>query len=442
MSKLGRLGTEKTRQIVEKIRSVESPAALSFALSQQSLIQEKGEGMYVTDVDGNRYLDFMSGFGALSTGHSHPRVVEAVREQSGKIVHAMASSSSVRAALLERIASLTPGPPNDKAIQLCIGGSDAMEVAIKQARFHKQKAGMIAFEGGFHGRTTGALALTAFGISRRGIGPLFPGVTHVPYPYCYRCAFGLTYPGCNLHCVLYLDRKLSARYSGVSEVGSIFVEPIQGVGGMVVPPIEFLKELRHICDRYELVLVADEVMSGWGRTGKLFACEHSGVIPDILVTAKGIASGYPLSAVVSRKAVLTNWQPSTEGYTFAGNLVSCAAGLATIAVIEEQDLAGNATQMGGYFADNLQELQKCHTFIGEVRHRGLMVAMELVKDRTTKQPLPAAEVIESLMDEGLLAYLGGYHRNVVAFLPPLICVKKDIDEAMNILKSVFSNVKA
>jgi len=441
LSKLGRLRTEKTRQIAEKIRRVESPAALSFALSPQSLIQEKGEGMYVTDVDGNRYLDFMSGFGALSTGHSHPRVVEAVREQSGRMVHAMASSSSVRAALLERIASLTPGPPDDKAIQLCIGGSDAIEVAIKQARFHKQKAGMIAFEGGFHGRTTGALALTAFAFSRRGIGPLFPGVTHVPYAYCYRCAFGLTYPECDLHCARYLDRKLSARYSGVGEVGSIFVEPVQGVGGMVAPPIEFLKELRHICDRYELVLVADEVMSGWGRTGKLFACEHSGVIPDILVTAKGIASGYPLSAVVSRKAVLANWQSSTEGYTFAGNLVSCAAGLATVAVIEEQDLAGNAAQMGDYFVDQLQELQERHSFIGEVRHRGLMVAMELVKDRMTKEPSPGADIIESLMDEGLLAYLGGYHRNVVAFLPPLICVQKDIDEAISILKSVLGKVK-
>jgi len=341
--------------------------------------------------------------------------------------------------LAEKLAEITPGPI-DKKVFFGNSGAEAIEAALKLARYHTRRPFILAFLGAFHGRTMGALSLTASkAIFEKGFSPLVPGVTHVPYPYCYRCPFHQQqYPKCSCACVEWIREDLFKRSIPPEEVAAIFVEPIQGEGGYVVPPPEFHKKLYELAKEFGILFVVDEVQSGMGRTGKMMAIEHWGVIPDIFALAKGIASGMPLGAMISQSDVMT-WERGSHASTFGGNPVSCQAALTTIELLQE-GLLENAARLGEYLLEHLKELQKrCH-LIGDVRGKGLMIGIEIVRDKETKEKAVEErnKIVQACFEKGLLIL--GCGENVIRLSPPLIITKREADIALSILDEVFTEV--
>ena len=395
------------------------------------LVVAHGQGAMVEDVDGNRYLDFMAGIAVAGTGHAHPKVVAAVQEAAGRFLHICGSDFyyATFSALCETLARLMPGE-GGKRVFLTNSGTEAVEAAIKLVRNSTRRPALVAFTGSFHGRTYGAMSLTASKARQReGMGPFLPEVYHAPYPNPYRCG---TCDGsdCTRHCLEALD-ELFARRLSPRDTAAIFVEPIQGEGGYVVPSRGFLAGLRALCDRHGILLVMDEVQSGIGRTGLMFACEHEGVAPDVLVTAKGLASGLPLGAVVARESVM-KWEPGAHGSTFGGNPVCCAAALATLELVEG-GLMANAGAMGERLLKGLRGLAERHGSIGDVRGRGLLIGVELVEDRRTRAPAPARvrALVERAFQRGLL--LLGCGPSAVRVAPPLLVDQEDVDTGLRIL---------
>jgi 4-aminobutyrate aminotransferase len=407
------------------------------------LVARRGAGAMVEDVDGNRFLDFSAGIAVVATGHCHPRVVEAIRKQAGELIHMSGTDFYYEslARLAEKLAEIAPGD-NNKKIYFGNSGTEAIEAAMKLARYHTGRDKFIAFLGAFHGRTMGALSLTASKpAQRRGFGPLVPGVYHVPYAYCYRCAYGKTPDSCAVECATVIERELFRTIVPAQEVAAIVVEPIQGEGGYVVPPPKFLRELRRIADENGIALVFDEVQCVMGRTGRMWACQHAGVEPDILAAAKGIASGLPLGVTIA-KAEFMNWGPGAHASTFGGNPVSIAAAFATIELLE-QELVENAARLCRRMMERLQQWPRRFPVVGDVRGMGLMQALELVKNRQTKEPAPEAttQVMERARQNGLLIGKGGLYGNVLRLAPMLNTTKADVDEAMRLLDKSFSEVK-
>lgn len=403
-------------------------------------VMDHGRGSFAWDVDGNRYIDFNAGIAVTATGHSHPEVVKAIQEQAAEFIHMSGTDFyySIQIELAEKLNSLVPG---DQAKRLFFtnSGTEAVEAAIKLARYYTRRPRMIAFLGAFHGRTMGALALTASKAGqKRGFGPLVPGVTHVPYGYCYRCSYNLEYPACDVACVKYIE-ELFEKALPPEEVAAIFVEPIQGEGGYIVPPPEFHGRLRGLADRYSILLVDDEIQTGMGRTGKWFAIEHWGVVPDIVTIAKGVASGMPLGAMVARKEVMT-WPPGAHGNTFGGNPVCCAAALATIRLIEE-GLMANAAKMGQYMLDRIRAMEAEHPTIGDVRGKGLMIGIELVKDKESKKPAGALrdDVIQRAFKKGLLIL--GCGASTIRFMPALTIDAQTADEGLAIFEEALTEAE-
>jgi 4-aminobutyrate aminotransferase len=344
------------------------------------------------------------------------------------------------AQLAEKLAEITPGK-FAKRVVFGNSGAEAIEAAIKIARYHTRRHRLIAFLGGFHGRTLGALSLTASkAVQRRGFGPLLSGVAHVPYPNPYRCPAGHREPEsvCDCDCTDFIENQLFKTAVPADEVAAIVVEPIQGEGGYIVPPPGFLGRLRQIADRHGILLVFDEVQCGMGRTGKMWACDHSGVVPDIIVTAKGIASGLPLGVAVAR-AGLMDWGPGAHASTFGGNPVACAAALETIRLLEDKYVA-NAARMGEYILARLADWPHKHPLVGQVRGRGLMIGIELVKDQETREPNPEARsiIIEKAFHKGLLVL--GCGESTVRLMPPLVIEREHADTALDILESCLSEV--
>jgi 4-aminobutyrate aminotransferase len=406
------------------------------------LVVRRAQGSVVEDVDGNRYLDFAAGIAVCSTGHCHPRVVQAIQEQAAHLVHICGADfyDPMYVALAERLAGLAPGAA-PKKVFLGNSGAEAVEAALKLARHHTGRSQFISFFGAFHGRTMGAVSLTASKpVYQRGFRPLVPGVTHVAYGYCYRCAYNLTFPACDLACVDYIEDVLFTKSLAPDTVAAIFVEPVLGEGGYVVPPPGWLSKLRALCDRHGILLVADEVQSGIGRTGKMFACEHWGVEPDILCCAKALASGMPLSAMIARADVM-NWPYGAHGSTFGGNPVCCAAAQATLDVIEEENLLENATVVGERLLDGLRTLAQASRLIGDVRGLGLMIGVEFVADRETHEPAPveAERVVGECFRHGLLLLPCG--PNSVRFSPPLTITAAQADTALDIFASALRTVE-
>jgi len=434
-----------------KIKEVPGPIAKSLIQSDgffvspsytrsYPLVVDKAKGMWITDPDGNRFLDFTSGIAVCSTGHCHPKVVKAIKDQASKLIHMSGTDFYYKPqiALADKLANLVPRAM-DGVVYFGNSGAEAVEAAFKLARWHTKRKLNIAFLGSFHGRTMGALSLTASKkIQRARYNPLVPGVTHVPYAYCYRCPYNLTYPDCNIECVRWIEDRLFKTIVPPEEVAAIFVEPIQGEGGYIVPPIPFHRELRKLADKYEILYVADEVQSGMGRTGKMLAIEHLvDVVPDMIALAKGIASGMPLGAMVAKESIM-DWVPGAHASTFGGNPVSCAAALATIELLEKE-LVLNANQMGGYLRLNLTKLQNEYECIGDVRGAGLMLGVELVKDRETKEKASHLrdKIIQKSFEKGLL--LLGCGENSIRFCPPLIVKKPEIDTCISIFEEVLKN---
>lgn len=404
-------------------------------------VMARGQGAYVWDVDGNKFLDFTAGIAVTSTGHSHPEVVKAIKEQAEQFLHMSGTDFyyPVQIQLAEKLNELVP-IKEQTLVFFGNSGAEAVEAALKLARYATGRPHILAFRNAFHGRTMGALSLTASKVvQRRGFAPLLPEVTHVEYGYCYRCPLNLTYPACDLACVSQIEEELFRAEVPPDQVAAIFVEPVQGEGGYIVPPPGWMKALRELCDKYGILLVADEVQTGFGRTGKMFAMEHFGIEPDIITLAKGIASGMPLGAMVARKSLMT-WPPGAHASTFGGNPVSSAAALATIRLLEN-GLVENAARVGRHMMARLLDMQERHPSMGDVRGLGLMIGVELVKDRDSKERAKKLRdwVVQRAFEMGLLILGAG--QSVVRFMPPLIIDEQIADEGLDIFEKALTEAE-
>jgi 4-aminobutyrate aminotransferase len=399
------------------------------------LVVERGSGAVIEDVDGNLFLDFTAGIAVTSTGHCHPVVVEAITDQAHKLLHMSGTDFyyEPQIDLSQRLAELAPGESR-KRVFFTNSGAEALEAALKLARWHTERSRAIAFFGAFHGRTYGAMSLSGSKtVHRRGFSPLVPDIHHVPYP---RGPEARTNPEFGRRCVENIEETIFRRIAPPEEVAAIFVEPIQGESGYHVPPPDFLPALREMCDRHGILLVADEVQCGMGRTGKLFAVEHWNVEPDIVCLAKGIASGMPLGAIVAKSSVM-DWPSGSHASTFGGNPVSCRAALATLDLLQQEYIA-NAAERGEQLRQGLLKLQRQHSEVGEVRGLGLMVAMDLVKDRDKLTPDPALRerVVQAAFQSGLL--LLGAGESAIRFCPPLCISADQVETALSILAGVLA----
>lgn len=396
---------------------------------------EEAKGAILKDINGNSYIDFYGGIGVINAGHCPEGVVNAIKEQADKLLHScfMVGMYEPYVQLAEKLCQITPGD-HDKKAMFVNSGAEAVENAIKIAKAYTKRPGVIAFEGGFHGRTLLTMTLTSkVKPYKHEFGPFAPEVYKAPSAYCYRCMYKSTYPGCGMACLEHFERFFISEVDP-ENIAAMIIEPIQGEGGFIVPPKEFLKGLKQICEKYGIVFIADEVQSGFARTGKMFACEHFDVVPDLMTMAKGIASGMPLSAVVGKAEIMDAPTPGRIGGTYGGNPVSCAAALATIEQMEKEDLNGRSEEVGRKIVNRLKELQKKHPQIGEIRALGSMIALELVKNPETKEPFKDAVpvIIEECFKRGLLTMGAGIFGNVVRFLPPIVITDEQLDKGMEI----------
>ncbi len=402
-------------------------------------VMDHGKGAEVWDVDGNRFLDFMAGIAVCSTGHSHPDVVNAIKGAADKFLHISSDYwHENQVALAETMARLAP-MEEDAMTFFANSGTETVEGALKLARAVTGRPRFIGFLGGFHGRTMGSLSFTSSKYTQQsGFFPTMPGVTHVPYPNNYRPVFEGADQG---KAVLKYIEQLFQHNLPANEVAGMLIEPLQGEGGYIVPPEGFLKGLRDICDKHGILLIFDEVQSGVGRTGKMFACQNWGVEPDIMTLAKGIGSGMPIGLIVARKSVMSQWKHGAHGNTYGGNPVACAAAIETLRLVESE-YAANAAVMGEYFMGKLRDMATRFDVIGEVRGQGLMIGMELVKDRQTKEPAKTVcdELVRKAFQKGLLLLSCGV--STVRFMPPLMVDKAIIDEAMEMLEASLAEVLA
>jgi 4-aminobutyrate aminotransferase len=416
------------------------------ALSQSAtriypLVVAEARGAVVQDVDGNRYLDFTAGIAVVATGHSHAKVTLAIRRQAERFIHMSGTDFDYPAQirLAEVMDRIAPGGSGKRTF-FSNSGAEAVEAAFKLARYRTRRPLMLAFQGAFHGRTMGALSLTASkAAQRRHFSPLVPGVTHVPYAYCYRCPYGLSYPDCGMHCVQVIREQYFKSLVPPEDVAAIIVEPIQGEGGVIVPPPEFHPMLAELAHEFGMLYVVDEVQTGMGRTGKMFASEHWRIAPDIMAVGKGIASGLPMGATVA-SGELMSWPAGSHANTFGGNPVACEAALVTIDLLEKK-LVSNAEKIGSYLLAELKRFQARHHLIGDVRGRGLMIGIECVRDLKTKEMAVEErnDIIQRCFRKGLL--LLGAGQNVIRLVPPLIITKTEADAALDILDAVFQEVE-
>lgn len=401
------------------------------------LVAKRGHGAIVEDVDGNAFLDFAAGIAVCSTGHCHPKVVAAIQQQAAELIHMSGTDFYYESMplLAERLVGTLSGAEPKKAF-FTNSGAEAIEGAIKLARYATKRTKLIAFYGCFHGRTMGALSLTASkSTQRKGFGDLLSGVEHIPFPYSYRCALGHTAETCGAEILELLEQQLFKRMFDPEEVAAIIIEPIQGEGGYVVAPTFFLQELQRICRKHGIMLIADEVQSGMGRTGKWWAHQYAGIEPDIVCSAKGIASGMPLGAFFA-PAKIMNWKPGAHGTTFGGNPVCIAAGLATAELIESQYLE-NARRMGEFLFSRFADWPNRFKIVGEVRGRGLMIGVEIVRDRRTKEK--GADLRNAIVDlafhKGLCILGAG--ENTLRLSPPLLIDEEQADFAARTLEQCF-----
>lgn len=386
---------------------------------------EEGLGATMRDVDGNTFIDFFGGAGVLNVGHSHPAVLKAAAEQEQRLVHALDFPTRTKLSLMRKLKSLLPGSLRESARMHFGGptGSDAVEAALKLTRAHTGREAVIAFQGSYHGMTAGALSVT----SDVGCGgPVSSPVHFMPYPYCYRCPLGLEPSSCELACAKLLDSSLDDPHSGIPTPAAVIIEPIQGEGGTIVPPAGYLREVRRITHRHHVPLICDEIQTGFGRTGTMFACEHDGVTPDVMTLSKALGGiGYPVSCIAYDSA-LDTWLPGAHIGTFRGHQVAMAAGLAAIEFMQQVDLPSHAAELGELALGLLREAQPTLESVGDVRGAGLMLGIELVKDRDTKEPWPqlAAQIRTECFRRGVIIEVGGHYGNVARFLPPLVISRK------------------
>lgn len=427
----------RTREVLQRIGAAEATAALTFGLGDQPPVLSRAQGAMIEDPDGNVFLDMVAGFGSLNLGHSHPRVVEAAARQLSIGQQAMSMGAEVRTHLLERMAGLVPGRYR---VMLGASGSEAMETALKLVRRSTGKTGVVTFGGGFHGRTMGALALMGRESQRRGLGQLGTRVEHLPYPDPERSPFGSDPDSLTAGMLDYIDSQLGDPAGGWDDIGAVVIEPVQGNGGMIPAPAGFLAGLRRVCDSHDVRLVLDEVMSGFCRTGRMFAFQHDEVSPDLVVVGKSLSGGLPLSGCIVSTEVDADSSPNSESSTYAGNLVSCAAALAALDVYEEQQMSARAAVLGEHLLTQLRGALEGHPSVGVIRGRGLMVGVGLVGDDGA--PLPVArEVTQRAIGKGLLLYAAGHFGDVVAMLPPIVATEEQLSIASKLLGTVLDDLR-
>ena len=412
-------------------------------IKEYPLVVSRGSGAMIEDVDGNRYLDFMAGIAVASTGHAHPKVVAAIEQTARKFLHICSTDFYYPqfSELCERLAKLAPGP-QPKRTFLSNSGAEAVEGAIKLARAHTKRQNIIAFEGAFHGRTMGALSLNSSKVKfRRNFGPLLPGVYHLPYADPYRCLLGREPQECAQGCDCWQGaaERLFRQRVAPDEIAAVIVEPVLGEGGYIVPPVRFLRYWREFCDRNGALLIFDEVQTGIGRTGDMFAAQTLGVAPDVICLAKGLASGMPIGAIVANESAMS-WDHGTHGSTFGGNPVCCAAALATLDLVE-QGLAKNAARMGSLLIAGLRKIAASHEAIGEVRGIGLMIGVEFVRDRASKEPYHhfVHQLEMAAFKRGLL--LLGCGQSTIRIAPPLVIDEEDVANGLRIFEEALTEMR-
>ena len=427
----------EARRIIELDHEYLSP---SYTRSYP-LVARRGRGALIEDVDGNVFLDFSAGIAVVATGHCHPEVVAAIQDQAADLIHMSGTDFYYPGMpeLAQKLAAIAPGP-GPKRVYFGNSGTEAVEAAIKLARRHTNREKIIGFYGSFHGRTMGALSLTASrALQRKGFGALLSGIFHVPYANPYRCPYGRPTETCCTECAPFIEHDLFKRIADPEEVAAIVVEPIQGEGGYVVAPREFLLGLQDICRRHGILLITDEIQSGMGRTGKWWAGDHSGLEPDIICVAKGIASGLPLSAIIARADVM-DWPPGSHATTFGGNPVCIAAALATMRLLESEYIE-NARRMGDYLLSRFSSWPNEFRFVGDVRGKGLMIGIEIVLDKKTKERARELRdrIIYGAFDHGLLVLGAG--ENTIRLSPPLVIDEQQADFAVRILADSIREVE-
>jgi 4-aminobutyrate aminotransferase len=427
----------KAREIVERDHAVVSPSYTR----DYPLVAKTGCGAVVEDVDGNTFLDFAAGIAVVATGHCHPLVVAAIQKQAAELIHMSCTDFYYEGMvqLAEKLAAIAPGK-TAKRVYFGNSGTEAVEAAMKLARYHTKRDKFIAFHGCFHGRTFGALSLTASkAVQRKRFGSLLAGVFHAPYPNTYRGDYGVRPENASADSLAYIENELFKRLCDPSDVAAIFIEPVQGEGGYLPAPVDFLQGLERLCRKHGILLVADEVQSGMGRTGQWWAVDHAGIEPDIICTAKGIASGMPLCAVIA-KADVMDWKPGAHASTFGGNPVSIAASLATIAVLEKNAIT-NAASMGEFIFGQTAGWRERHKSVGDIRGKGLMIGIEFVRDQKTKEKAPGIrdQVLEAAYRKGLLVLGAG--ENSLRLAPPLVIDEEQADFALRTLDACISEAE-
>lgn len=435
------------------IKKVPGPRAKEFVIRDERvmspsytrtepIVAEEGWGCYVRDIDGNVFLDLSSGMFVLNYGYSHPRLIRAVVKQATKLAHFAGTDFyyDAQVDLAERLSKLVPGNFKKK-VYFGNSGAEAVEAAFKCARWHTRRQRMIAFTGAFHGRTFGAMSLSSTNVlHHRHFSPLVPGVSHMPYPYCYRCPFGKEYPSCGYFCIDFIKEQLR-KVVPPEEVAAVITEPIQGSSGYIIPPPEYYTMIKELCDEYDWLFIADEVQTGLGRSGKNFAIEHWGVIPDMVCVAKALSGGMaPIGAMVA-SAEAMDWEPGAHASTFGGNLVACAAAIEGLKILEEQKLVKRAAEFGERVMKRLKEIEEKSKIVGEARGKGMMFALEIVKDKRTKERgvNEREMLVKEALDRGLIVFRGG--RSVIRIAPPLIISQRELDLGIDILEESLREVE-
>lgn len=423
-------------------QSLHESSAVSYPRGMPMAIR-RAKGATVEDVDGNVYIDFFGGAGVMNVGYSNPEVIKAAEKQLGNLTHSLDVPNPSRKALVERLLSLLPSSLN----RLFFGGptgSDAVEAAVKLAKYNSHRIPLIAFEGAFHGMTAGALSLSSGLSFKEDFLPLVPEVHFIPYAYCYRCPFNRKPETCDLECANYLKHILEDPHSGVGKPAAVIVEAIQGEGGSIIPPPRFIPRIREICNEYHVLMVVDEIQAGFCRTGKMFAFEHTGIVPDIVTMSKALGGvGFPISCI-AYKEELDKWPPGKHIGTFRGNVLAYAAGEAALKFMVRNNLAEYASNLGQTMLSWLKEIEKGSKIVGEARGKGLMLAVELVKDKASKEPAPAlAKKVRSICHRhGLLIEIGGHYFNVVRFLPPLVLTEELAIKGIEIFEDALREVES
>ncbi len=405
---------------------------------------DHARGAIITDVEGQDYIDFGGGIAVMNVGHSHPKVVQAIRDQAEKFTHTcfMVTPYASPVKLAQKLCDAVPGD-SPKAVMFANSGAEAVENAVKIARYYTQKTGIIAFESAFHGRTLMGMTLTSkVKPYKYGLGPFAPEVYRMPYANCYRCPFGKNYPDCNVACADHLE-DFFLSHVAAEQTAALIVEPVQGEGGFIAPPKEYYQKLKAICEKNGVLMIADEIQSGMGRTGHMFAMEYYGVEADITTVAKSLAAGMPLSAVVGKKEIMDSVHPSGIGGTYNANPLACEAALAVFDIFETEDLLGRAKRLGEKLQTILCGFKGKHALIGDVRGLGPMIAMELVHDRQAKTPAAdkAKELVKYCLDKNLILLACGTYGNVIRFLMPLVITDAQLDQGMQIVDNGLTAIR-